>query len=181
MLGPTGPARRLEEFKAMDQQTLHDLARVIRTPRIGSLGTLHDEEPLVSMVAIAPEPDFQGFLFLASTLAQHTQDFLADPRVSLMLADPDAGGPSSDPLALGRVSLRGRIERVAPDDHAAVALYLARFPRSRMLFGLGDFALYRLVPRVARFVAGFGRTYNLVPEHLAQAAALAPHSSTRTD
>lgn len=158
----------------MDDATLHDLARVMRAPRLGSLGTLHDGDPLVSMVAVVPEPDFQGVLFLASTLAQHTKDFLADPRVGLMLAQPDDGSESTDPQALARVSLRGRVERVAPDDHAAVALYLARFPRSRMLFSLGDFALYRLTPRVARFVAGFGRTYNLAPEHLARAAALAP-------
>jgi hypothetical protein len=59
-------------------------------------------------------------------------------------------------------------------DHEAYpglkALYLARFPQAGISFGLGDFSIFSLQPQSGRFVAGFGRIFNLGPETLQQAA-----------
>jgi len=157
----------------MDAETLSHLARLVRGRRIAALGTLRPAgEPLVSMIAVAPEPDLGGYLILASALAQHTKDFLRDPRVSLMLAEPD-DDPEADPQTLARVSIMGRIERVETHDlPAARALYLDRFPHAERLLALGDFVLYRVVLRSARFVAGFGRAFDLSLSHFHQAASL---------
>ncbi len=158
----------------MDDNARLLLARLIRDHRVASLGTLHDGEPLVSMILFAAEPDSGAFLLLASTLAQHTQDFLRDPRAGLMIAETD-DDPTRDPQALGRVSILGRIEPISLDeDEAAHARYLGTFPHAQQLFQLGDFALYRFVPHAARFVAGFGRAYNLAPSHLRQATSAGP-------
>jgi hypothetical protein len=127
---------------------------------------------MVSMIAVAPEPDLGGFLLLASGLAQHTKDFLRDPRVSLLFAELDVD-PEADPQTLARVSIMGRIEQVESHDlPSARARYLDQFPHAERLFALGDFVLYRVVLRSARFVAGFGRTYDLSPSHFHQAAML---------
>jgi hypothetical protein len=37
---------------------------------------------------------------------------------------------------------------------------------------LGDFAIYKIVPRTARYVAGFGKIFNLTVEDFKQAAAI---------
>jgi putative heme iron utilization protein len=156
----------------MDLETLSHLARLIRGRRLAALGTLRSSggEPFVSMIAYVPEPDFGGFVLLASGLAQHTKDFLRDPRASLLIHEPD-DDPARDPQTLARVSVVGQVEPVADVGiPAARRLYLERFPHAERLFTLGDFVLYRLVPDSARFVAGFGRTYNLTLADLEQAA-----------
>lgn len=152
----------------MDDAVFLHLSRLIRNGRVAALGTLRDGEPLVSMILYAPEPDFSGFVLLASRLAQHTQDFLADPRAGLMISEPDNG--TTDPQQLARLSLRGAVRPADPHDTATRDLYLSRFPESSFYLTLGDFAFYQFVPRVARFVAGFAQAYNLVPEHLRKAS-----------
>ncbi|MGE3819886.1 MAG: HugZ family protein [Isosphaeraceae bacterium] len=155
----------------MPPDELRLLVPLIRDRRVAALGTLRDGEPLVSQVVYAPEADLCGFLILASGLAQHTQDFRKDPRVGLMVAEAET--PGLDSLSLARVSLRGTIAEVTGAGYdEAKSVYLEANPGSLMLFTLGDFALYRFTPRVARFVAGFGRSYDLNPDHLRQAAGL---------
>jgi predicted phosphoadenosine phosphosulfate sulfurtransferase len=39
--------------------------------------------------------------------------------------------------------------------------WLARFPEQAINFELADFSFWRIAPRDARFVAGFGRIHNL--------------------
>lgn len=155
----------------MDIVTLAQLACLIRGRRVGALATLQPEgEPMASMIAFAPEPDFSGFILLASGLAQHTRNFHRDPRVALMIAEAD-DDPAGDPQTLARLSVLGTIGPHPAESLAtARAVYLERFPSAERLFSLGDFRLYRLSVRSARFVAGFARTFDLVPSHLRQAA-----------
>ena len=146
----------------MDHSSEQTLIRLLRTQRIAALGTLRDGGPLVSQVLFAAAPDFSTFCMHISRLAQHTQDILSNPRVSLMIADTDDG--AGDPLQLARVSIRGEAAIIAPgtDEYAtARAVYLAKFPQAAVNFQLGDFALYGIEPRAARYVAGFGKAFNL--------------------
>ena len=71
-----------------------------------------DGGPLVSQVLFAAAPDFSAFIVHISRLAQHTQDILSNPRVSLMIADTDDG--IGDPLQLARVSIHGDVAIIAP-------------------------------------------------------------------
>ncbi len=157
----------------MDTDTLRPLATLIRSQRIASLGTLRDGVPLVTMVLYAMEPDFSGFYLHLSRLAHHTQALLADPHISLMIAEPDDG--SQDPQLLKRVSIQGEAKlrpKGTADWEEARSLYLARFPAAVTMFSLGDFDLYRVEPQAARFVAGFGQAYNLTAGHFREAAGL---------
>ena len=60
-----------------------------------------------------------------------------------------------------------------PEYAEARQRYLDRFPSASMSFGLGDFALYRIQVQSARFVAGFGRIFNLKPAAFREAATVA--------
>jgi putative heme iron utilization protein len=155
----------------MDADASAALARLIRNVRVAALGTLRQGAPLVSMVAFLPEADFGALCLRVSRLAWHTQDMLADPRVSLSIVEADDG--RADPQTLARVTLRGEALQVAgegePFEHLKRA-WLERFPASAVTFALADFGFWRLVPRDARFVAGLGRTYNLSAEALRRTA-----------
>jgi len=155
----------------MDADASVLLARLIRGVRVAALGTLRQGAPLVSMVAILPEPDFSAVCLHVSRLAWHTQDMLADPRVSLSIAELDDG--RADPQTLARVALRGEATKLPGEGETFERLktaWLARFPESAVTFELADFSFWRVVPRDARFVAGLGRTFNLSPESLRRAA-----------
>src|SRR3712207_4915014 len=92
----------------MDQQSEQTLADLIRSTRIAVLGTLHEGEPNLAMVAYAFADDFSAFYLHVSRLGKHTRDMETDPRVSLLIAERDDG--RADPQTLARVSIRGTAE-----------------------------------------------------------------------
>jgi len=157
----------------MDQQSEQILARLIRDTRIASLGTIHDGEPNLAMVAVAVESDFSAFYIHVSKLGKHTADMEKDPHISLLLTEAD--DQRADPQTLARVSLQGMAEMVARSalDYLRIkALYLDRFPEAEKLFSLGDFNVWQIRPKGGRFVAGLGRAFNLVPEALRKVSTL---------
>ena len=157
----------------MDQQSEQTLARLIRSTRIAALGTLHDSEPNLAMVAYAFAEDLSAFYIHVSRLGKHTADMEANPRVSLLITEADDGRAA--PQTLARVSLRGTAKimpRTAPGYAEIKAIYLERFPEAEQLFSLGDFNLWNITPKGGRFVVGFGRAFNLVPETLIKVSAL---------
>ena len=163
----------LSSNNAMDASALQSLARLIRSQRLAALGTLREGTPFVSMVLYAEASDLAAFYLHLSRLAVHTRAIQVDPRVGLMISQPDPG--SGDPQTLARVSIQGQaapIPKGTPELDAAKTLYLAKFPDSERNFGLGDFDIYRLVPQTARFVADFGKIYNLALEDLRRAGKL---------
>jgi putative heme iron utilization protein len=149
-----------------------DAARLFLTRRWAALATIEDGAPLATMVAYAPEARLDGLLMLLSELAQHTRNLLADPRVSLVVSDPDGG--DGDPQLLPRATLVGEARPIARDTAefaAARTLYLSSFPDAEMRFELADFHLFRLAPSAVRYVGGFARAASIVPAKLSQAAA----------
>jgi len=93
-------------------------------------------------------------IFLISTMAMHTQNLLADPRSSLLVTQPDAGGA---PLGASRVTLIGNVLPVPEADVAeARKLYLARYADSKYWVDFGDFSFYRMSVVDVYYVGGFG-------------------------
>ena len=155
----------------MDANLEKSLAEIIRSSRIAGLGTLRDGAPLVSLVAYLPEDDFSAFYIHVSQLAQHTRGMQADPRVGLLISESDDG--RADPQTLARISILGEAEQVEKDDVSYPKIqtrYISRFPQSAPLFGFGDFGLWRVFPKSARFVAGFAQAFNLSPDALKRVA-----------
>lgn len=157
----------------MDQQSQQTLARLIRSTRIAALGTLHDGELNLAMVAYAFAEDFSAFYIHVSKLGKHTTDMEHDPHVSLLITETDDRRP--DPQTLARVSIRGTAEilpRTDPGYAQVKAIYLERFPEAEQLFGLGDFNIWTIKPEGGRFVARFGRAFNVVLEALRNVSTL---------
>jgi putative heme iron utilization protein len=132
----------------MDQQSEQTLARLIRETRVAALGTLHDGEPTLAMVAYAFAEDFSAFYIHVSKLGKHTNDMEKEPRVSLLITETD--DRRADPQTLARVSIRGIAEilpRANPDYSRVKNIYLQRFPEAEQLFSLGDFNIWKITPK----------------------------------
>ena len=108
------------------------------------------------MTLYLPESDFSAFYVHVSRLAWHTQDMQHDARVALAISETD--DRRADPFTLMRVSIRGEAAQLSGGPKEA---WLARFPAQAINFELADFSFWKITPRDARFVAGFGRIHNL--------------------
>lgn len=130
--------------------------------RQGALATLMpgSGDPYCSLVNVASMPDGSPVL-LISRLAIHTRNILNDPRVSLMLDERVPG----DPLEGARIMLAGAAEEVQGDDaELARRRYLAAHPSAEDFVGFKDFSFFRIVPKDAHLVAGFGRIVDIAPK-----------------
>jgi putative heme iron utilization protein len=139
------------------------LARsLLRRSRQGALATLMagSGDPYCSLVNVASHPDGSPIL-LISRLAVHTQNILADARVSLMLDERAAG----DPLEGSRIMLVGRAdEATASDLEILRRRYLNAHPSAEAFVNFKDFSFFRIRPSGTHLVAGFGRILDLKPE-----------------
>jgi len=106
-------------------------------------------------------------VILISTLAEHTKNIDADPRVSLIV-HPCV----EDMQAAGRVTLVGRAGRL-PDKEAFGVRYLRYLPQAEGYFGMHDFHFYRIVVEDVRFIGGFGKIHWIRPERYAPPPAIA--------
>ncbi|MGH7401720.1 MAG: HugZ family protein [Candidatus Rokuibacteriota bacterium] len=144
--GPTAPEPTFAE-------QARTLAHLGRTGTLGTLSRRHPGHPFVSVMPYAPDERGRPLL-LISTLAMHTQNLETDPRASLLVAQAGAG---EDPLALARVTLMGRAQRLAAAERAAArGAYLARHPNAAHWVDFEDFAFWRLDLTGVYFVGGFG-------------------------
>lgn len=151
-LPPARPARgssQAQQVRALLSRASH-----------GALSTIGgDGYPYGSIVNYALDPDGHPLL-LASDLAQHTRNFLGNPRSALVVGACTSG----DPLAVGRVSLIGEIERVADGEIETVRdIFLQRHPGARVYAYYGGFRFYRLRVRATRYVGGFGERLDAEP------------------
>jgi hypothetical protein len=124
--------------------------------RIGSLSTLSRKQPGFPFGSVMPYGlDENGRpVFLVSTMAMHTQNLQADPRASLLVTQPEAGG---DPLGASRVTLLGNVLPIPePDVAGARKLYLERYPNSKNWVDFEDFSFYRMDVIDVYYVGGFG-------------------------
>jgi putative heme iron utilization protein len=158
----------------MDESDRRTLVSLVRERPLAALGTIVDGAPLVSMVLYACEPDLSCLYLHVSRIAQHTRGLLSQPRVSIMISEPDRA--SRNPLTLARVSIQGLsqpLEDGSPAFENAHSVYLAVHPTAAINFELPDFLLLGVLPESARFIAGFGKIFDLDREAWAHLAATA--------
>lgn len=139
-----------------------ELARsLLRRSRQGALATLvaGSGDPYCSLVNVASHWDASPIL-LISRLALHTQNVIADSRVSLML---DERGPG-DPLEGARIMLAGTAEACCGELKATLRRrYLNAHPSAEAFVDFSDFSFFRIRPTGVHLVAGFGRIVDLTP------------------
>jgi len=145
----------------MDAETAALLKNLLAKERTAHLATLRGGAPMASMTLFMPERDFSAFYVHVSRLAWHTQDMMQDARVALSVSETDDG--RADPFTLMRVTVRGEAVQLEQGPKDA---WLARFPEQAINFTLADFSFWKITPRDARFVAGFGRIHNISAKEL---------------
>ena len=94
-------------------------------------------------------------VLLVSLMAEHTRNLEADPRASLVVAEPPN---DENPLDRGRVTIAGRV--VQPEGaarEAARAAHLDAMPSARLYVDFDDFRLFVLRAERVRWVGGYGR------------------------
>lgn len=127
--------------------------RLMRAQDTATLATAHHDGgwPFASLVLVAADHDATPLL-LISTLAEHTKNLAAEPRVSLLF-DGTAGLESR--LTGPRVTVLGKAEISQASHHRE--RFLARHPDAAVYADFGDFAVYRIAVERAHLVAGFGK------------------------
>jgi putative heme iron utilization protein len=152
----------------MDQKTtdIGFAARcLLRQARWATLATQHHGQPAAALVTPATAPD-GAVLMLLSAMSEHARHLAAEPRCALMVT----GAPENlNWQTAPRVSLAGRATRL--EDPAARRYWVARHPYARLYADFADFAIWRLVPETALFVAGFGQIHRLSAADLTPSAA----------
>jgi hypothetical protein len=146
----------LTEVETVPRRSAAEEARtLLAATNVATLASLSDDgAPWGSMVTYASLDDGAPVLCV-SRLAEHGRNLARDPRASLVVVDP---APAADPLAAGRVTLAGAVERPEGDAHAeARAAYLDGVASGRYYIDYTDFTIYVLRVERVRWVGGYGR------------------------
>lgn len=137
----------------------------IRAHRQATLAVSADDQPFTAMVSYAELGDFSGVLVHLSAISPHKRMLQANPKCSVLIAEPDDG--RAEVMSLPRVTLQGSARMLAkgsPEYEAAKARFLAKLPSSEIMFGLPDFDLFAIAPAGGRYIGGFGRAFAFTAE-----------------
>ena len=139
------------------EQLARSVRGFLRARRYGVLATMSLELPGHPFGSITPYVvTHEGrVILLVSAIAQHTKNMIADPKVSILVADET----SDDKQAAGRVTVVGEARRVDDAVEAVGARYLRCFPSHRDYDQAHDFLYVQIDPVRIRFIGGFGEIH----------------------
>ncbi|WP_421864871.1 HugZ family protein [Motiliproteus sp.] len=128
------------------------------------LSSLNGTRPELSYAPYCCDEEGSFYIYI-SQLASHTENLKQHPDCSVMFIAEEQG--CRNLFARERLSFSCLAELIDPQDGD----YIARLEQLEQQFGevvrllrtLPDFCLFRLRPRDGRYVAGFGRAYQLDP------------------
>jgi heme iron utilization protein len=126
----------------------------LRSTQHGILSTISNKfagYPFGSVSPFILSHDGQPIV-LISTIAEHTKNIIANPKVSLLVF-----AKGDDLQANARLTLIGEAENIGKDDADLMARYCRYFPDSVGYFAMHDFSFYRVNIAQARYIAGFGK------------------------
>lgn len=151
---PTIPPPLTEVVNPARPSAAEEARTIAASTNTGTLATLTaDGAPWASFVTYglldgAP-------VLCVSNLAEHGRNLAGDPRASIAIVAPTR---ESDPLASGRITLAGLVERPAGDEAAAAReAHLAAVAAAKYYIDYSDFTLWVLRVQRVRWVGGYGR------------------------
>jgi putative heme iron utilization protein len=153
--------------------------RLLLEQSFGVLSTISLDVPGYPFGSITPycvDQQCRPVIYI-STIAQHTRNILADPRVSLTVFD-DNRGPD-DVQARGRLTFIANARRARKEEADVAGRYFRYFPSTRQYEQTHDFEFFLLEPVRSRFIGGFGRIYWLEPQDLMIANPFSPAQESR--
>jgi len=126
----------------------------IRSTQRGILSThstKFDGYPFGSVAPFVLDHNCQPIV-LISTIAEHTKNIIANPKVSLLVFAGD-----EDLQANARLTLLGNAVKIDKEDANLRARYLRYLPQAAGYFDMHDFSFYRIEIAQMRYIAGFGK------------------------
>jgi len=137
----------------------NEARRFVRGQRNGVLSTLSRRLEGYPFGSVTPFIcDHAGRpVILISTLAEHTRNIDADPRVSLIVQPF-----SEDMQEVARLTIIGQARRLEDKDGLGPR-YLRHFPKAETYFAMHDFHFYCIEPLRIRYIGGFGKIHWLEP------------------
>lgn len=165
-----------EDRQRVSKQAAVDEALALYRSRphavLSTLSARFDGWPFASVVPYARDRQGRALIYVAS-IAQHTKNMVADPRISLFV-NPDVP-QGEDAQTYGRLTLMGRAEPVPPQSYDdAFARYLAALPQADKYKRTHDFGLWRVELMQARWIGGFGKIFWMGPELFAESPSQDP-------
>ncbi len=173
---PPAPLRPPAAFPVRRRSAAEEARTLVAGARQGVLASLSaDGGPWGSVVTYGALADGAPVL-LVSLMAEHTRNLEADPRASLVVAEPPN---DENPLDRGRVTLAGRaVQPEGAARAAARAAHLAAIPSAELYADFDDFRLFVLEVERVRWVGGYGRmdTVDAAVYAVAAPDPVAPHA-----
>lgn len=156
----------MEEFDS----ALKEMESLIATVRSAILASVNSKGDPLSSYAPVYVDEARRFYVYISSMAKHTSQIRRSGKASLMLIEDES--VAENLFARKRLTVDCDavvLERDSADWSAAIAKMEARHGETMSsLKSLVDFDLFRLGPREARLVLGFGRSYRVFGEALAE-------------
>ncbi len=173
---PPEPLRAPDPTPAPRRTPAEEARTLVAGATQGVLASLAaDGAPWGSVVTYGALADGAPVL-LVSLMAEHTRNLEADPRASLVVAEPPN---DENPLDRGRVTLAGRaVQPAGAARSAARAAHLAAMPSAELYVDFDDFRLFVVEVERVRWVGGYGRMDSVDAPGYAAAAPdpVAPHA-----
>ncbi|MGX9788947.1 HugZ family pyridoxamine 5'-phosphate oxidase [Mycobacterium sp. MMS18-G62] len=173
---PSVPAPLSVVANAVRPSAAEEARTIAASTNIGTLATLTgDGDPWASFVTyglLGGAP-----VLCVSNLAEHGRNLAGDPRASIAIVAPTN---DPDPLASGRVTLAGAVERPAGDELAAAReAHLSAVAAAKYYIDYSDFTVWVLRVQRVRWVGGYGRMDSASGEDYAAAEPdpVAPHAA----
>jgi putative heme iron utilization protein len=173
---PSVPPPLTAVANAVRPSAAEEARTIAASTNTGTLATLTaDGDPWASFVTyglIGGEP-----VLCVSNLAEHGRNLAGDPRASIAIVAPTS---DADPLASGRVTLAGVVERPAGDELAAARdAHLSAVAAAKYYIDYSDFTLWVLRVQRVRWVGGYGRMESAAGEAYAAAEPdpVTPHAA----
>jgi hypothetical protein len=156
------------------QRAAAEAAEQLRRHYDGVLSTISVDEPGYPFGSVMPYAlDRTGApIIQVATIAQHTKNIKADPRVSLMVFERHA----DDLQTTARLTLIADAEKTTDED--AIRRYFRFFPEAESYEQTHDFGFYRLNVRRCRYIGGFGEIYWLDTDRVIGANAFSAEQET---
>lgn len=144
-----GEKMSYNEHKEMFKLLTHEGDGVLSTISVDVAGF-----PFGSVTPYCLDRDFIPNI-LISSIAQHTKNIKANPKVSLLISETHT---KTNKQSLSRLTYIGEAEKVVGDSDIKKR-YLSFFPSAATYFQTHDFSFYRINPVRLRFIGGFGKIY----------------------
>lgn len=157
---PTTADEAPENQRVSKAQASAEALTMLRATRHAVLGTLSkraDAAPFGSVAPYALSARGEPLIYVAS-IAEHTRNLKADPRISLLVHGEVAG--EEDIQTKGRLCLMGKASLVPKDElDDGWARYRERVPAAQTYRQTHGFDLWKIEVERVRWIGGFGEIF----------------------